>query len=73
MPILGSVTGRGGSSVPHIIDNGGTEGKTIPTSIGSPPRFGEIDDSYLVHYVKKNPTKRVPVKYDCLVQLEFQN
>ena len=68
----GSGAGRGGSAVPHITDNGGTEGKTIPIFIGSPPRLGEIDDSYLVHY-KKNPTKRAPTKYDPSVHLDFQN
>jgi hypothetical protein len=64
--------GRGMNVVPQVVDNGGSEGKTIPVEVTCAIPIGELDTSYLVHH-RGNPKKRPPTKYDNSFTFEHRN
>jgi hypothetical protein len=70
---LGGPVGRGAIVRPQVEDNGGTKGKSIPISICTPPRVGQLDDYYLEHFRGRNPVKRPPTKYDSTVHIDNQS
>jgi hypothetical protein len=68
----GPISGRGSRSAANLVkDDGGTEGKTIPIELESPPRLGEIDKNYIKSF-RGNPTKRAPTKYDHAYQIHHE-
>jgi hypothetical protein len=69
----GSISGsRGMNVVPQVVDNGGSEGKTIPVEVDCAIPMAQIDISYLVHH-RSNPKKRPPTKYDNSFTFEHRN